>query len=101
MGANDSFSMIPFSDEHRMLREMLRKYCDEKVAPRAIELDQEKKFPHEAIKELAELDLLGIYIPEEYGGAGMDFVSYAITIEELARVCAWRRSRCWAPRNRK
>jgi alkylation response protein AidB-like acyl-CoA dehydrogenase len=96
--------MIPYTEEHRMLRDMLRKYCDEKVAPRAIELDQEKKFPHEAIKELAELDLLGIYIPEEYGGAGMDFVSYALTIEELARVCgttsitlAAHTSLCMAP----
>ena len=87
MSAMDSYGMIPFTDEHRMLRDMLRKYCDEKVGPRATELDQTKEFPHETFKELAGLDLLGIYIAEAYGGAGMDFVSYAIAIEELARVC--------------
>jgi len=104
MGAQDSYGMIPFSDEHTMLREMVRKYADEKVAPRAAQLDAEHVFPHEAVKELAELDLLGIYMPEEYGGAGMDFVSYVIVIEELARACgttaitlAAHTSLCMAP----
>ena len=104
MGATDSYGMIPFNDEHTMLREMVRKYADEQVAPRAFELDDKHMFPHKAVQELAELDLLGIYIPEEYGGAGMDFVSYVITMEELARVCgstaitlAAHTSLCMAP----
>lgn len=104
MGAHDSYGMIPFSEEHTMLREMLRKYADEKVAPRALEMDEKHIFPAKALKELAELDMLGIYIPEEYGGAGMDFVSYVIAIEELARVCgstsitlAAHTSLCMAP----
>lgn len=87
MGAQDSLAMIPFSDEHRMLREMLRDYADEKLAPRAARLDAEHGFPREAWDELAQLDLLGCYIPEAYGGAGMDFVSYVIAMEELTRGC--------------
>jgi len=87
MGAADSFGMIPFTEEHQMLRDMLRKYCDDKLAPRAMELDEKKLFPHEAVKEMAELGLLGIYFPEEYGGAGMDFTSFIIGMEEVNRVC--------------
>ena len=104
MGARDSYSMIPFTDEHRMLREMVRRYADEKLAPRAVEIDQEKRFPEEAVRELGGLDLLGSYIPEAYGGAGMDFVSYIISVEEIARVCgstaltlAAHTSLCMAP----
>ena len=87
-----------------MLREVIRKYAEEQVAPRAIELDEKHIFPAKAMSELAELDMLGIYIPEEYGGAGMDFTSYVIAIEELARVCgstsltlAAHTSLCMAP----
>ena len=87
MGALDSFGMIPFTDEHEMLRDTVCKYVDDKVAPRADELDREHKFPHEAVTEMAELGLMGVHVPEEYGGAGMDFVSYVITLEELARGC--------------
>ena len=67
MGAYDSYGMIPLTEEHRMLRDMLRKYCDDKLAPRAMELDEKKLFPHEAVKEMAELDLLGIYFSHFFG----------------------------------
>lgn len=104
MGEADSYGLLPFSDEHRMVRETVRSLVDDKIAPRAMELDATKAFPREAFGELAKLDLLGIYIPQEYGGAGMDFVSYAITIEELARGCgstsitlAAHTSLCMAP----
>src|SRR5207302_1488052 len=58
----------------------------ERVAPVAEELDREKRFPYELVAELAELGLMGMTIPEEYGGAGTDTLSYAIAIEELTRV---------------
>jgi alkylation response protein AidB-like acyl-CoA dehydrogenase len=87
MGTDDSYAMIPFTDEQCMLREMVRKYVDAKVAPRADALDREHRFPHEAITELAELDLLGAAFPVEYGGAGLGFVAYIIVLEELARGC--------------
>lgn len=87
MGALDSFGMIPFTEEHNMLRETVRKYADDKLAPRAMELDEQKLFPLEAVGEMAELGLLGIYFDEKYGCSGMDFVSFIIGMEEINRVC--------------
>jgi alkylation response protein AidB-like acyl-CoA dehydrogenase len=87
MAAHNAYQTFPFTDEHQMLRETLRDLVRDKIAPRARELDETHEFPHTAMNELAELGLLGVYIPEEYGGAGMDFVAYIIAMEELARGC--------------
>ncbi|MCB1187769.1 acyl-CoA dehydrogenase family protein [bacterium] len=87
MSEIDSQFLIPFTDEHEMVRETVRGLVNDRIAPRAISLDESHAFPHEAMQELAELDLLGIYVPEEFGGAGMDFVAYVITMEELGRGC--------------
>jgi alkylation response protein AidB-like acyl-CoA dehydrogenase len=64
----------------------VRRFAREKVAPVAEELDREKRFPYELVGELAELGLMGMTIPEEYGGAGADTLSYAIAVEELTRI---------------
>src|SRR5947207_13721133 len=72
--------------EHELLRDTVRQFAVEKVAPVAEELDREKRFPYELVGEMAELGLMGMTIPEEYGGAGTDTVSYAIAIEELTRI---------------
>jgi short/branched chain acyl-CoA dehydrogenase len=72
--------------EHELIRDTVRQFAREKVAPVAEELDREKRFPYELVAELAELGLMGMTIPEEYGGAGADTVSYAIAIEELTRI---------------
>ena len=64
----------------------MRDFAVSRVAPVAEELDREARFPYELVAELAELGLMGIPIPEEYGGAGADTVSYAIAIEELTRI---------------
>src|SRR6266568_9648195 len=74
------------SPEHELLRDTVRRFALERVAPVAEELDREKRFPYELVAELAELGLMGMTIPEEFGGAGADTVSYAIAIEELTRV---------------
>ena len=74
------------SAEHELLRDTVRQFALEKIAPVAEELDREKRFPYEIVAELAELGLLGMTIPEEYGGAGTDTLSYALAIEELTRV---------------
>jgi alkylation response protein AidB-like acyl-CoA dehydrogenase len=74
------------SSEHQLLRDTVRQFALEKVAPVAEELDRDKRFPYELVAELAELGLMGMTIPEEYGGAGTDTLSYAITIEELTRI---------------
>jgi short-chain 2-methylacyl-CoA dehydrogenase len=74
------------SDEHELVRRTVRDFALERVAPVAEELDREHRFPYELVAELAELGLMGMTIPEEYGGAGADTLSYAIAVEELTRV---------------
>jgi short-chain 2-methylacyl-CoA dehydrogenase len=72
--------------EHELVRETVRQFAVERIAPVAEELDREKRFPYELVAELAELGLMGMTIPEEYEGAGTDTLSYAIAIEELTRI---------------
>ncbi|MDX6426755.1 MAG: short-chain 2-methylacyl-CoA dehydrogenase, partial [Gaiellaceae bacterium] len=72
--------------EHELVRDTVRRFALEKIAPVAEELDREKRFPYELIAELAELGLMGMTIPEEYGGADADTLSYAIAVEELTRI---------------
>jgi short/branched chain acyl-CoA dehydrogenase len=74
------------SPEHELVRSTVRAFAEERVAPVAEELDREHRFPYELVRELAELGLMGMPIPEEYGGGGTDTLSYAIAIEELTRV---------------
>src|SRR5207302_827619 len=69
-----------------LVRETVRRFAREQVAPVAEELDREKRFPYELVAELGELGLMGMTIPEEYGGAGSDTLSYALAVEELTRV---------------
>ena len=64
----------------------MREFAEQRVAPVAAELDREHRFPYELVAELAELGLMGMPIPEEYGGAGADTLSYAIAVEELTRI---------------
>jgi short/branched chain acyl-CoA dehydrogenase len=72
--------------EHELVRSTVRDFAQERVAPVAEELDRHGRFPYELVSELAELGLMGMTIPEEYGGAGADTVSYAIAVEELTRI---------------
>jgi butyryl-CoA dehydrogenase len=77
-----------FSEQHLAVREMVRAFAREKVAPVAKRLDDSQEFPWENVREMGELGLLGIPWPEELGGAGLDIISFIIAIEELARVDA-------------
>jgi short/branched chain acyl-CoA dehydrogenase len=74
------------SPEQELIRKTVREFALERVAPMAEELDREHRFPYELVQEMAELGLMGIPIPQEYGGGGGDTLSYAIAIEELTRV---------------
>jgi short-chain 2-methylacyl-CoA dehydrogenase len=74
------------SPEHELIRDTVRSFAVEKVAPVAEELDREHRFPYDLVAEMADLGLMGIPIPEEYGGGGGDTLSYAIAIEELTRI---------------
>lgn len=73
------------SEHHELLRKTVRDFARNEVLPNARKWDEEERFPKEIVPRLAELGLLGIRIPEEYGGSGMDMQSYAICVEEIAR----------------
>jgi short-chain 2-methylacyl-CoA dehydrogenase len=74
------------TDEQELIRDTVREFARTRVAPVAAELDRESRFPYELVEEMAELGLMGIPIPEEYGGAGLDTVTYALAVEELTRI---------------
>ncbi|KPV42790.1 acyl-CoA dehydrogenase [Alicyclobacillus ferrooxydans] len=74
--------------EHEQLRRLVRDFADREVAPGAAERDESEHFDRGLFEKMAELGLTGIPWPEEYGGAGMDFLAYVIAVEELSRVCA-------------
>jgi short-chain 2-methylacyl-CoA dehydrogenase len=77
---------LDLTQEHELVRSTVREFAEQRVAPVAEELDREGRFPYELVAELSELGLMGMTIPEEYGGGGADTVSYAIAVEELTRV---------------
>ena len=79
---------IELSEEHQLLQETVRRFADEVVAPRAKEIDESGHFPRDFFDQAAELGLGGVSVPEEYGGAGMDVISYCLVIEEISRACA-------------
>jgi alkylation response protein AidB-like acyl-CoA dehydrogenase len=74
------------NDEQRLLRDTVRDFARNEVAPRAAELDRTKAFPYELVEQMGGLGLMGIPFPIEYGGGGADNLSYALAVEELARV---------------
>ena len=84
--ATESPLSFRLSDEHSLLRDTVRDFAETVVAPQAEELDRESRFPYDIVRGMADLGIMGITIPEEYGGAGADTLSYAIAVEELARI---------------
>jgi alkylation response protein AidB-like acyl-CoA dehydrogenase len=75
------------TSEQEMIRKMIREFADAEVAPGAYERDKTKEFPIEPFRKLAEMGIMGLPFPEEYGGGGADTVSFAIVVEELSRAC--------------
>src|ERR687890_716486 len=88
MALNPEFDSYRLSDEHTMLREAVRELAEDKIAPRAAEVDRTAEFPHDVLAALVRAGFHAVHIPEEYGGAGADSLATAIVIEEVARVCA-------------
>ena len=78
---------LEFNEEQMMLRDMVRDFAENEIKPIAAKIDESGEFPLETVKKMGELGLLGIPFPEEYGGAGMDNVSYIIAVEEISKVC--------------
>lgn len=79
--------MIHLTEEHLQVRRTVREFAEREIAPRAARVDAAAEFPWDSIRQMAELGLMGIPYPEEWGGAGGDNLSYAIAVEEIARVC--------------
>lgn len=79
---------LALSPEHEEIRRLVRSFAEREVKPRAAEIDQKAEFPKDLIARAGELGLMGILIPEAYGGAGLDHLAFAIFIEEVAKHCA-------------
>jgi alkylation response protein AidB-like acyl-CoA dehydrogenase len=82
------FNSYQLSDEHRMLRETVRELAEDKIAPRAAEVDETAEFPMDVYDALRRAELHAVHIPTEYGGAGADSIAACLVIEEIARACA-------------
>ncbi|GAA4986220.1 acyl-CoA dehydrogenase family protein [Kitasatospora paranensis] len=82
------FDLFRLSEEHDMLRESVRALAEAKIAPFAADVDEQGRFPQEALDALQANDLHAVHVPEEYGGAGADALATVLVIEEVARVCA-------------
>jgi alkylation response protein AidB-like acyl-CoA dehydrogenase len=76
------------TNEQAMIQAMAREFAEEHIKPIASEIDRDARFPHETIKRMGELGLLGIMVPEQWGGSGADTVSYVVALEEIAKACA-------------
>src|SRR5262245_44753204 len=84
-GLGPSFDL---TEDQQAVRDMVREFAESEIRPIAVKIDETHDFPLATTKQMGELGLMGMFVPETYGGAGMDYVSYVIAIEELSRVCA-------------
>jgi butyryl-CoA dehydrogenase len=79
---------VALSDTQRQLRDTVRAFATSRVRPAAAETDRRERFPRELVAELGQMGVLGCFVPERYGGAGFDYVAYALAVEELSAACA-------------
>lgn len=80
--------LFPFSEEHEMIRQAARDFARNEIAPIAAEFDESGEFPYETIVKMGEMGFMGIEVPEEYGGAGMDTLAYVLALEEISKADA-------------
>ena len=80
--------IYPLSEEHKMLRDAARDFAQKEIAPVAAEFDESGEFPHATVKKMGEMGFMGIEVPEQYGGAGMDALAYVLALEEICKVDA-------------
>lgn len=78
-------SLTALSDTHQMLQKTCRDFADGELKPIAAKIDREHLYPGEQIKKMGELGLMAVAVPEEYGGTGLDYLAYAIALEEISR----------------
>jgi butyryl-CoA dehydrogenase len=79
---------LELNEQQKMIRSMVREFAEKEIAPLAAELDKTGEYPTKILEKMAKLGLLGIIIPQQYGGAGLDTISYATVVEEISRKCA-------------
>jgi butyryl-CoA dehydrogenase len=79
---------LQLTDEQQMIQAMAREFAEQHIKPIAAEIDRDARFPHETVKRMGELGLLGIAVPEQWGGSGADTVCYVLALEEIAKACA-------------
>src|SRR4051812_24633181 len=79
---------LELTEEQRMIRDTARDFAVKEVEPKAAELDKSGRWPAEIVAKMGEMGLMGIAVPSELGGAGMDNISYALAMEEMSRACA-------------
>ena len=84
---NPTFDTFTLPEEHQLLRKTVRQLADDKIAPRAAEIDETAEFPRDVLDALVAADLHAVHVPEQYGGVGADAIASAIVIEEIARAC--------------
>jgi alkylation response protein AidB-like acyl-CoA dehydrogenase len=83
-----TIGLFPFTEEHEMIRQAARDFAQNEIAPVAAEFDESGEFPLETIKKMGEMGFMGIEVPEDYGGAGMDTLSYVLALEEISKADA-------------
>jgi alkylation response protein AidB-like acyl-CoA dehydrogenase len=81
-------AIFPLSDEHKMIRDAARDFAQNEIAPVAAEFDESGEFPHKTVKKMGEMGFMGIEVPEQYGGAGMDTLAYVLALEEICKADA-------------
>ena len=79
---------LELNDQQKMIQKMVREFAEKEVAPIAAELDKKEEYPTKTLQKMAKQGFLGTIVPAEYGGAGLDTVSYSIVVEEISRKCA-------------
>src|SRR5260370_37279940 len=79
---------LDLTPEQKLIRDTARTFATQEVLPQAAAIDRQHRFPKELVAKMGELGLMGVAVPEAWGGAGMDTVSYALALEEISRACA-------------
>src|SRR3990172_6903212 len=76
------------SQDHKVLQSSVRDFVEKEVKPLAIQIDENHRIPDDLVQKMSDMGFLGSYLPEAYGGAGLDILSYAIVVEEVSKACA-------------
>jgi len=88
LGIKECDVQFEFNEQQRMIRDLARDFAAREIAPIAAEIDEQEKFPADVVKKMGELGFMGMNVPEQYGGAGLDSLCYTLAMEEISKACA-------------